>query len=376
MSEVYDLLKHLADEEFWDFQKQVTVKSDSVYLLGRQQMLDNLDRLRQMCDDRSITVIFAGSAEGSITLRDQCRLSFKIGDLLDERKMSVIGGGDTGENKWHHLTHEHFLCRILDFPQNLPEMDRIDEIYAKTQKPYKFMFLNGRGRPHRKFLWERFRQEGLLDQSLWTMMEGRSIGNRHFTVRDGEVDCMKTYTPIRHLPPQYEVDRYQDSWERFKDRETWAPWHNAKMDIFNKEWGEIYLRADPYIDTYFSVVTETVCEHPYSFRTEKIAKVLAQGHPWICASNQGFYRDLHNLGFKTFHKLIDESFDRVENHHDRMEKIVQTVKSLCDSDLTAFLAACEPICKYNQQRLWEFRNEHRSEFPARFQKFLSDNDRS
>lgn len=372
MVEVYGLLKHFADEEFWNFQEQVTVQPNTIYLLGRQQLLDNLDRVREMCNDPSITVVFGGSAEGSMTLRDQCRYSLKIGDLLDAKKLSVIGGGDIGETEWHHLSHDHFLCRILDFEQNLPEMARMPEIYAKIEKPYKFMFLNGRGRPHRKFLWERFRQEGLLDQSLWTMMEGRAIGNRHFTVRDGDIDCMKTYTPIQHLPPEYEVDRYQDSWEKFKGRDTWAPWHNAKMEIFKCEWGEIYLRAEPYIDTYFSLVTETVCEYPYSFRTEKIAKVLAQGHPWICATSQGFYRDIRNLGFQTFESIIDEKFDSIENHHDRMERIVQVVKELCASDLRSFLAACEPVCKYNQQRLREFQQEHRAEFPARFQQFLAN----
>lgn len=375
MVEVYELLKHFADEEFWNFQEQVTVQPNTIYLLGRQQFLDNLSRIRELSEDPSITIVFGGSAEGSITLSEQCRHHFRIGDLLNEKKISVIGGGETGETSWHHLLHDHFLCRILDFEQNLPEMERLPEIYAKTKKPYKFMFLNGRGRPHRKFLWERFRQEGLLEQSIWTMMEGRAIGNRHFTVREGDVDCMTTYTPIRHLPPEYEIDRYRDSWEKFRTQSTWAPWHNAKMEIFNKEWGEIYLRAEPYIDTYFSVVTETVCEHPYSFRTEKIAKVLAQGHPWICATSQGFYRDLRNLGFQTFGGIIDESFDDIENHHDRMERIVQIVKELCSNDLESFLAECEPVCKYNQQRLREFQQEHRAAFPSRFQEFLA-NDRS
>jgi len=155
MSEVYSILKDFADEEFWDF-TQVVSQSGSIYVLGRQQLLDNMDRVRAMCEDPAYTMIFAGSAEGSITHREQCARVLKIGNLIEQGKLLLITGGDMEPN-WPHIVHDHFLCRILDFEDNLPEMARVDEIYAKTEKPYKFLFLNGRGRPHRKYLWERFR---------------------------------------------------------------------------------------------------------------------------------------------------------------------------------------------------------------------------
>jgi hypothetical protein len=114
-----------------------------------------------------------------------------------------------------------------------------------------------------------------------------------------------------------------------------------------------------------------VFEYPYSFRTEKIAKPLAQGHPWICAANAGFYRDLRYLGFKTFSSVIDESFDSIEHHQTRMDRIVDIVNDLCKSDLQAFLQACEPVCKYNQQHLVELSAQIRKEFPNNFFKFIS-----
>jgi len=141
--------------------------------------------------------------------------------------------------------------------------------------------------------------------------------------------------------------------------------------LFNNEWGEIYLEPSPYIDTYFSLVTETVYEYPYSFRTEKTAKVLAIGHPFIIAGSVGFYRDLRNLGFKTFDSVIDESFDLIENHQDRMNKIHDIVKDLCQQDLTSFLSACKDVCKYNQQHLQEIIPRIRSDFPQKFFNLIS-----
>jgi hypothetical protein len=119
------------------------------------------------------------------------------------------------------------------------------------------------------------------------------------------------------------------------------------------------------------LVTETICaESNYSFRTEKIAKPLAIGHPFIVASTPGFYRDLHALGFQTFGHVIDESFDRIENAQDRMDRIVDIVDDLCQQDLASFLDQCYNTCKYNQQHLLELRTQVRQEFPQRFEQFI------
>jgi hypothetical protein len=124
------------------------------------------------------------------------------------------------------------------------------------------------------------------------------------------------------------------------------------------------------VDTYFSVITETVYEQPHSFRTEKIVKALAAGHPFIVAANRGFYRDLHNLGFCTFDSIIDESFDSIDLPQDRMDRICEIVADLCAQDLASFLAQCYTVCKYNQQHLLEVRGTLQHSLPDRFFKFL------
>jgi hypothetical protein len=257
------------------------------------------------------------------------------------------------------------LIRILAYEENLQQMSRADEIYAKIQKPYKFLFLNGRARPHRKYLLEQFRLSGLLDQSLWTMLEGRPCGNRILSLRYQDQDLMTTASPIQHLPCEYEVPRYRRNTALLADRNDFV-----KFDLFDNTWGEIYLHADAYIDTYFSLVTETVFDGTHSFRTEKIVKPLAQAHPWICAANAGFYRDMRNLGFQTFHTLIDESFDLIQDTQQRLARVAMVVEDLCGQDLVAFLKASESICKYNQQHLQTLAEQERRDFSTRFFAFL------
>jgi hypothetical protein len=144
----------------------------------------------------------------------------------------------------------------------------------------------------------------------------------------------------------------------------------VKHELFNNQWGDVYIRAEPYIDTYFSLVTETVFDYPYSLRSEKIYKPLAMGHPFVAVANRGFYRDLRSMGFQTYHTLIDESFDLIDHDQDRLDRIAAVVKDLCAGDLDEFLVAAQAISKYNQQHMADLGPRISQEFPGRFWRFL------
>lgn len=362
-AETYQLLKPHSTGEFWSFVK-VVPEPNSIYVLGRQQLVENINRVISMCEDPNYVMVFSGSAEGSSPLVSQLEM-LKIKELVLAGKLLLIGGGDM-EAEYPHLVHEHFLTTILGYQENIEAMDQSDEIYQQTDKPYTFMFLNGRSRPHRKYLWEILNARGLLDRSLWTMLDSRPCVTRNFDLVKDSIDLMATVTPLRWLPSEYEVDRFAES-----TIDPGPPQRSfVKNQLFNNLWGEIYLKPKPYIDTYFSLVTETVFDYPYSFRTEKIAKPIAMAHPWIAATNAGFYRDIRNLGFQTFDGIIDESFDSIDNHQDRMDRIADVVDDLCRQDLKSFLSSCYNICKYNQQFLHEFAAQHREQFSNRFFNFI------
>jgi hypothetical protein len=353
--EVYDLLKPWRDFEFWDFANHNPVDG-AVYLIGRKQFTDNIDKIRQWVD--RCTIILSNPHEGSQTLKGLC-LQLGIDDLVQQHKILLIGGGDM-EPSYPCLQYESFLPKILDYQENIQAQTCRDEIFDKTIKPYKFLFLNGRIRSHRKYLLEQFRSSGLLDQSLWSNLDSNPGPGKVL-----KHPAMNTLTVTKSLPPEYEVSKYRNSTILTND-------HYKKYTLFNNEWGEIYLEPNAYIDTYFSLVTETVFEYPYSFRTEKIWKPIAIGHPFIVVANQGYYKDLHNLGFQTFGHIIDESFDCIEDNQQRIEHIVKIVEELCRQDLDSFQKECYTVCKYNQQHLAEMRLQVRREFPDRFFQFLRE----
>ena len=364
--EVYDLIKSYADAEFWEFSTHDVIPG-AIYLIGREQFNLNVDRIRKLTEAGTILPVLSNPMEGSDTMKTHCDQVTRTADLVHNKKILLIGGGDM-DTTWPCLQYDIFLTKILDPEENLVEMFCGREIFSKIQKPYKFLFLNGRGRSHRKFLLELFRHWGLLEQSLWTNLDSRPLKLRPFKLPNELGAKDHTVFPVQHLPIQYEVDRYQS--------QIGVPALNTDQDLFvkyhlfNNEWGDIYLKAAPYIDTYFSVVTETVFEYPYSFRTEKTWKPIAMGHPTIFVANRGYYKDFHNLGFRTWGHLIDESFDQIDDPQDRIMRIAQVVKDLCRQDLASFLTAAEDVCKYNQQHLVEMRIRVRKEFPNRFFQFI------
>jgi hypothetical protein len=363
--EVYELLKHWADGEFWNLEQHDIVPG-AFYMIGRMQFRQHIDLIRRMAESGQAHVVLSNPAEGSDTIRWQCK-NLGIEDLVKAGKVIILAGGDA-DSEYHLVRYDSFMVKILDYVTNLESMKRMPDIYSKTAKPYKFLFLNGRARPHRKFLLEKFKRSGLLDQALWTNLDSGPAGSRFLTLFDEHNENLLTRSlPVQYLPAHYEVNTYQH-------RVNAAPVDNHKFlknHLFNNTWGEIYLKPEPYIDTYFSLVTETVFDYPYSFRTEKIWKPIAMGHPWIAATSCGYYRDLRNMGFQTFGHLIDESFDLVDNHQDRMERIEQVVTDLCQQDLSQFLIAAEEVCKYNQQHLIDMRQLEIQNFPNRLSQFLT-----
>ena len=340
--EVYDLIQPLVDETFWDFSQIANrIEPGAVYLISRKEFYNHTEQIKQIATEGTTTIIMSNPHEGSWTIIGQCtRLG--INDLVYDRKIHIIGGGDMDE-RYTCLRYDSFLPKVLDYEENMAAAEEYQDQWTED-RPYKFLFLNGRGRPHRQHLLQRLRP--LLADALWTNLDSAA-------------------GPVQVLPTQYEFDFYQG-------RQAVADSGYVKYELFDNQWGEIYLKSAAYLATHFSLVTETVFEYPYSFRTEKIAKPLAIAHPFIVAGNQGYYRDLRNLGFRTFDGLVDESFDLIEDNAQRLERIAQEVEWLCSQDLAKFTREAYNVCKYNQQHLAELRVQIRTEFPERFRQFIHE----
>lgn len=351
------------DKTYWDFARE-DIEPNTIYVVGREQAHANAEKVKHILDNGVARIIYSSPSEGSQTLIGHTRHAGLEHYLLNG-SMLAIGGGGMG-SEYNHMFYDHFLPKIYDYPQNVTECGRTEEIFYKVEKPYNFLFLNGRTRPHRRWLLHYCKNHGLLERCLWTNLDSH-VGYSRSLPYENETLCnLQDPLPVQSLPPQYEVSKFH------KNIKTNYNQSFIKYELFNingqVEWGDAYINAQCYIDTYFSLVTETVFDYPHSFRTEKIWKPIAMGHPWIAVANSGFYKDIQALGFKTFGSIIDESFDQETDSVARIRKIARLISDLCSSQtrLRQFLVDSYEICMYNKELLRRLRHQVRENFAGDF----------
>ena len=94
---------------------------------------------------------------------------------------------------------------------------------------------------------------------------------------------------------------------------------NNKAGIFNK-------RA--HTQSFLNVVSESLIENDSVFFSEKIYKPIFAAQPFIIFGNPNSIKMLQKMGFKTFGKWWDESYDEEINFSKRLEKIVTILEEI------------------------------------------------
>ena len=103
-----------------------------------------------------------------------------------------------------------------------------------------------------------------------------------------------------------------------------------------------------YQKTNFSLIAETHFEHNQEFHpTEKTYRAIANCHPFIIASTPDFLGCMKRKGYKTFGHIIDETYDTIENHQERLDMVIHSLKGALNKSYIDF----EEIVKYNKEVL-------------------------
>jgi len=354
-AEVWDLLKPYADDSFWQWPE--TFDETAFYIVGRVVLKENWTTITELADRYPGRIIFSNPAEGSETVLLQLK-RLRISDRVRDGRIGLLTSGDL-EPGWNYCKTDCYFTNIVEYTEN-KEAALLAALKHQSHRPYDFLFLNGRLRPHRKYIIDALRMRSLLDNALWTNLSSRV--ELEFTSRL-QTDKLE---PIRLLPPEYEIDRARQNLKP----SLYTDGGFVKHQLFNNTWGDAIVNHRCYTDTWFSLVTETIYDYPYTFRTEKIWKPILMSHPFIVAANRGYYHDLHQAGFSTFHSLVDESFDLIDCPQERIERIITVVDDVCANGPDKFWFAAQSICKYNRERLIEYNQEQRLQLLENLKRYL------
>jgi hypothetical protein len=114
--------------------------------------------------------------------------------------------------------------------------------------------------------------------------------------------------------------------------------------------------AWPYEESFFSVTTNTLFEDDALFLDEKVWKPILNYHPFVFVGCHNSLEKLKELGFKTFHPFIDESYDDQKHHAKRMIMISKEINRLCSytmDEMESWYEQLIPRLEHNYQVLFE-----------------------
>jgi hypothetical protein len=121
-----------------------------------------------------------------------------------------------------------------------------------------------------------------------------------------------------------------------------------------------------YEDSAFiSIITESEYGSDTIFFSEKTTKYLTLGKPFILYSSPHSIKKLHELGFKTFDKWWDESYDEEEDINKRTDKIINIVKEISAYSLDKLISIrkdMQEILKHNHQTIKKLEQTHSQYF--------------
>jgi hypothetical protein len=124
----------------------------------------------------------------------------------------------------------------------------------------------------------------------------------------------------------------------------------------------INIAKDEYIvNSFINVIVETLYgkdyyyDHNYtSWITEKTYKTLMCRRPFIIFSTPHFIKDLKELGYRSFHPFIDETYDSIDDDSLRLLAIINEIKritSLPQHHFLTLIDTCNEIVDYNYKVL-------------------------
>lgn len=102
-------------------------------------------------------------------------------------------------------------------------------------------------------------------------------------------------------------------------KDQYIDWHtssNSYTNIWNKFQIEIISETDPASNYWF---------------TEKTARCLATGKPFVLISGPGSLQQLKKMGYSTFGHVLDESYDKEPNPISRINRVLDSLQTLFES---------------------------------------------
>jgi hypothetical protein len=249
------------------------------------------------------------------------QIVYITGDMDVYRKYDHWGSEHNLANKMCMIPYAHFENAVFTNDNNrtkifkLSKLPNFDDQYSYKKKNLQiiksFNALQKRPRAHRMWLFKELCLNNLLEDSISSMNWFK--WNHTF-----------------YMNKTMDVDEYAEVIKRCPMLPPYTGSYEEELAIFSGEDSAKYqmeFNTQITLDTWFSVISEASFGEDTCFISEKTFKLICVHHPFIIFGNKNSLHYLRELGYKTFHPYIDETYDTLECW-ERLDAIINSIKKI------------------------------------------------
>lgn len=260
------------------------------------------------------------------------------------------------------LTDDLFL-RNFNIEEFEPVSD--DDIFDEFNK--KFINLNWRWTPHRQLITSYLTQS---QSSYITWYFKISLENMYrevwYDLDKWKIEDEKLYNKIENgvqyinenSPLVIDLDiKEAITLDHYYSRRSIPP-----ESIYSfKPQNEIGLRMDilknVYLDSFCEIVSETRFAQPTANFSEKTLRAMYYKRPFVVVAPPNTLEYIKSLGFMTFDKWFDESYDTCTDPANRFKKIIEVIDSIEDTPidtLRQYYNEMQEILNHNHKMICDY----------------------
>ena len=285
--------------------------------------------------------------------------------LLTKSKIHIIEANHMLESSvdiYNYVLNNNYnndLDKVLPYKQSFVNKQDLDDMRDTIREKY-FLCYNRVIREYRLALIAMIYEMGLDDKgiiSLGAEKVDSAFGgvwpNKICDFIEDKKQNEIVSDAVKKIKPLYPIDADSDidaNWI-YKDGERWGgavgQWTN-----FSHQYKRIY----------FNIVTESCYNEDCIYMSEKIFKPISNLVPFIIVSTPFFLKKLREIGYKTFHPWINESYDEEVDNDKRFFMILDEIKRLCSmskEEIHKWYYEMEDIFLYNQEHFASYKKQDR-----------------
>lgn len=275
------------------------------------------------------------------------QIIYVTGNLIEDKQYDKWTSENNVADKMCIVTYSHFEYMIYDTMKNrtsifslnkLPNfLDHIKYKIKNLSTIKTYNCLQKRPRAHRAWMFKGLVDYDLLDYGINSMnfIEHKNTYYANKLMTPEEYERIKIHMPI--LPPTKTSS--EDELKAFSDINS-----GKYIQTFNEE---------TMLQSWLSVTSESSFAEDSCFLSEKSYKPIAGSHPFMILGNRYSLRRLRELGYKTFHPFIDETYDDLDtwDRLDAMHRELKRINSFSNIEKLYWFKSMGDILQYNLEHL-------------------------